>query len=183
MKIYKTHFMPKDSIYQLLGLAEKDIRMSYVGGAVDVYIPTNIFNSRKGEENKLYYYDVNSLYPTAMHSSDMPIGKPIAFTGDIRSVDPDAFGFFYCKITSPDYLEHPIINRKIKTKDGVRTVAGLGSWYGWIFSEEMDNAKRFGYTFEILQGYKYKKGNLFKKYVEKMYTLRLHHAKDTPMNC
>ena len=38
MITYKTHFMPKDTIYQLLGKAEQDIRESYTGGAVDVCI-------------------------------------------------------------------------------------------------------------------------------------------------
>lgn len=37
MKIYKTHYMPKDKIYQILGEVERAIRESYTGGAVDVY--------------------------------------------------------------------------------------------------------------------------------------------------
>jgi hypothetical protein len=41
MRIYKTHFMPENTIYQLLGKAEYNIRESYTGGAVDVYIPHN----------------------------------------------------------------------------------------------------------------------------------------------
>jgi hypothetical protein len=41
MKIYKIHYMPKDSIYQLLGNVGAAIRESYTGGAVDVYIPHN----------------------------------------------------------------------------------------------------------------------------------------------
>jgi hypothetical protein len=32
MRIYKTNFMPKDTIYQLLGRIEHDIRQSYTGG-------------------------------------------------------------------------------------------------------------------------------------------------------
>ena len=103
--------------------------------------------------------------------------------GRLQSLNPEAFGFFYCKIKTPNDLKYPVLQTHVKTKDGLRTMAALGQYEDILFSEEMDNAKRFGYTFEILQGYKYKKGNLFKKYVEKMYTLRLHHAKDTPMNC
>jgi len=60
----------------------------------------------------------------------MPVGKPIAFLGNIRKIEPDAYGFFYCKITSPEYLEHPILQRRIKTSNGKRTIAGLGSWQG-----------------------------------------------------
>jgi hypothetical protein len=32
-----------------------------------------------------------------MANSNIPVGKPIVFEGDIRKVDPEAFGFFYCK--------------------------------------------------------------------------------------
>jgi len=41
MRIYKTHYMPENSIYQLTGEVEQNIRQSYSGGAVDVYIPHN----------------------------------------------------------------------------------------------------------------------------------------------
>ena len=84
----------------------------------------------------------------------MPIGKPIAFEGNIRKIEPNAFGFFYCKITSPKYLENPILQRRIKTSAGwlkQRTIAALGTWWPsghrWIFSTEMVNAMKFGYNF------------------------------------
>ena len=119
-----------------------------------------------------------------MANTPMPVGKPIAFKGDITKIEPDAFGFFYCKINSPDYLEYPILQRSVKTSDGIRTVAGLGSWEGWIFSGEMYNAmkERFGYQFEILNGYTFEKGYIFKEYVDTMYNLRLSYTKEDPMN-
>lgn len=70
----------------------------------------------------------------------MPIGKPVFFDGDIRKYDSNAYGFFYCNITSPNNLKHPLIQRRINTSNGMRTIAGLGSWTGWICSLEMDNA-------------------------------------------
>lgn len=184
MRIYKTGFMPKDTIYQILGDVEEDIRQSYTGGAVDVYIPHNSQQSGFGTDNreKLFYYDINSLYPHVMSSLEMPTGKPVAFEGDILSVNPDAYGFFYCKITSPDYLPHPILQRRIKTKDGIRTIAGLGSWEGWIFSKELENAQRMGYQFEILKGYTFERKIIFKEYVDKMYQLRMEYPKSDPMN-
>jgi hypothetical protein len=186
MRIYKIHFMPENSIYQLLGNVEAAIRESYTGGAVDVYIPhnrmSNFFSKIKAKFIKLYYYDVNSLYPSVMANTPMPLGQPIYFKGDIRQVEPEAYGFFYCKITSPEYLEHPILQRRVKTVDGIRTIAGLGTWEGWINSAEMDNAIKYGYTFVILHGYQFETGDLFSGYVNRMYNLRLQYPKGTPMN-
>ena len=120
MRIFKANYMPKNTLFKILGKVEEDIKESYTGvpaGAVDVYIPTNAYSDNYGKTKyeTLFNYDKNSLYPTGMVLFDMPTGKPIAFEGDIRKVDPNAYGFFYCKITTPDYLEHPILQRRIKT--------------------------------------------------------------------
>jgi DNA polymerase type B, organellar and viral len=174
--IFRTHFLRKDEIPQLSGQIEKDIRSSYTGGAVDMYLP----RLPKGE--KMFCYDVNSLYPYVMKEFDMPTGKPIKFFGDIRKYEPDAFGFFYCKITTPDNLKHPILQTHVKINKGIRTVAPLGKWENMIFSREMDNAKKYGYKFEILWGYKFKPKNIFKSYVETLYDLRLKFPKSNPLN-
>nr|AQU12774.1 DNA polymerase [Thelephora ganbajun] len=176
MRIWKTFFMPKDTVFSISGQPEYNIRQSFTGGAVDVYIPHN-----SGNET-LYSYDVNALYPYVMLKNPMPTGKPIAFDGNIRKINQQAFGFFYCKITSPEYLEHPLLQRHIKTVNGLRTIAGLGSWTGWIFSEEMDNAVKYGYKFEIIKGYQFKKGYIFSDYVNKLYNLRLQYEKGDSMN-
>lgn len=186
MKIYRIHFMPENTIYQILNKPYWNIRESYTGGAVDVYIPHNrisgLFGKVKALFKQLFYYDVNSLYPSVMANHLMPIGKPIAFEGDIRKMEPNAYGFFYCKITSPTSLKHPLLQRRIKTNDGIRTIAGLGSWSGWVSSVEMDNAIKYGYTFEIIKGYQFETGNIFKEYVQRMYNLRLKYSKGDAMN-
>jgi hypothetical protein len=185
MRIYKTHYMPKNTIYQLVGIVEQAIRESYSGGAVDVYIPHNrtnsFFDKVKALFQRIFIYDVNALYPYVMANHPMPIGLPTYFEGDIRKIDPEAYGFFYCKISSP-YLQHPLIQRRIKTKNGYRTIAGLGSWYGWICSSELDNAMKYGYTFNIISGYQFKTGDIFSSYINKMYNLRLEYPKSHPMN-
>jgi DNA polymerase type B, organellar and viral len=131
----------------------------------------------------MYCYDVNALYPFIMTYTPLPVGKPIPFTGDIRAIEPNAFGYFYCEITTPAYLEHPILQRRIKTSQGIRTIAGLGSWTGWIFSSEMDVARtRFGYSFRIIKGYEFQEGDAFSSYMLKMYDLRMRYPKGDPMN-
>jgi len=175
--------MPENTIFQLLGNVYREISQSYTGGAVDVYIPHNrTENIFTRSFKKLYYYDVNALYPFVMASTPMPIGKPVAFIGDILQFEPNAFGFFYCEITSPNYLEHPILHRRIKTTTGIRTVAGLGTWKMWIYSEEMYNAMKHGYKFTVIHGYQFEKGNIFKDYVQTMYDMRLEFPKGHPMN-
>jgi hypothetical protein len=112
--------MNENSIPQLSGKIANDVRQAYTGGAVDMYIP----KPPKGV--KIYCYDVNSLYPFVMKEFDMPVGKPIFFDGDIRAIDPKAFGFFYCEIIAPDNIKHPIIQTHVKTKNGIRTIAPIG---------------------------------------------------------
>lgn len=174
--IFRSNFLKENTIPQLSGKIANEIRESYTGGAVDMYIP----KPPKGE--KVYCYDVNSLYPFVMKDNAMPIGKPVFFKGDIRVVDPDAFGFFYCKITSPDNLMHPILQTHVKTESGLRTIAALGQWEDLIFSAELDNAVKYGYKFEILWGYKFEKAYIFKDYVQNLYRLRQDYPKTNPLN-
>jgi DNA polymerase type B, organellar and viral len=125
---------------------------------------------------------VNSLYPSQMRNQLMPVGVPTYFKGDIRLIDPKAFGFFYCKIIAPDDILHPIIQTHVKTDNGIRTISPIGNWEDIIFSPEMDNAKNFCYKFEILWGYKFKHKNIFTSYVGVLYNLRLQYPKLHPLN-
>jgi len=158
--IFRTHFLVKDEdipknvydekgnvikpiyskIHMLSGKIADNIRLSYTGGAVDMYIPKGV---------NIHTYDVNSLYPFVMREFPYPISTPTYFEGDITKVKTNAFGFFYCKIIAPDFLKYPILQTHIKTKDGIRTISPLGTWEGMYFSEELYNAQNFGYKFEI----------------------------------
>jgi hypothetical protein len=62
-----------------------------------------------------------------MKEYDMPTGTPVQFYGDIRAIEPNAFGFFYCKIIAPDNLKHPILQTHVKVNNMSRTIAPLGS--------------------------------------------------------
>lgn len=187
MKIFKSQFMPKlpdgVKIYQISGQVEKEIRMAYTGGAVDVYIPHNRVGSFFSKIFKpLYYYDVNSLYPSVMANVPMPIGLVKTFEGDIRKVNPNASGVFYCNITSPMDIKHPILQQRIKTNDGIRTIAGVGTWTGWINSNEMDNAIRHKYQIEIIRGHEFDTAIIFREFVEELYAIRMQYEKGHPMN-
>nr|YP_009487321.1 hypothetical protein [Russula virescens]AWB36223.1 hypothetical protein [Russula virescens] len=165
--------MENENIPQLSGNIEKDIRQGYTGGSTDMFIPY-------GENIKCY--DVNSLYPSVMIDQDMPIGKPIKFSGDISKFEKDAFGFFKVKVNCPENIMHPILQIRYKSGSEIRTISPVGNWSMWIFSEEMYNALKYGYTFEILERYTFERGITFKNYVEFLYNLRLEYSKDNPLN-
>jgi hypothetical protein len=174
--IFRSQYLTDNSIHMISGDIANDIRQGYTGGACDMYIPRPI------ENKKIYGYDVNSLYPFVMANNKLPIGNPTYFSGDITKVDKDAFGFFYCNITSPDNLKNPILQTHIKTNEGLRTVAPLGKWCDMIFSEEMYNAMKFGYKFEIKWGYTFDSDLIFSKFVNELYKIRLDYPKSDPMN-
>lgn len=116
-----------------------DIKQSYTGGSVDMFIPTNQSNEF------VYGYDVNSLYPYEMMTKSFPTGNPIYFEGDIRKYDSKAFGFFFCRVITSNHLYHPIIQNHVKTKKGIRTISGLNSIKGFrimLFIEELYNAEK-----------------------------------------
>jgi DNA polymerase type B, organellar and viral len=61
-----------------------------------------------------------------MLNFDMPVGTPTYFEGDISKSDPNAFGFFNVEVTAPIDLNRPILQTRVKTKTGFRTIAPLG---------------------------------------------------------
>ena len=176
MGIFRSNFMKKENIPQLAGKIAKDTRSGYTGGAVDMYIP----KSKPGV--KLLSLDVNSLYPSQMESRLMPVGTPTYFQGDIRKIDPNAFGFFYCEIIAPNDIKHPILQTRVKINGTYKTIAPIGSWEDMLFSEELKNAMNYGYKIDVLWGYTFEAKNIFKEYVEFLYNLRLEYPKSDPMN-
>ena len=83
------------------GQVEDDIRMSYFGGNVDVYV---------NEINEGFLYDMNSQYPNAM-LNDKPVGNPVYSTD--KFLDKNIW-FVYGKVTAPseDVLRVPFIQNK-----------------------------------------------------------------------
>lgn len=174
--IFRTNFLRENTIPQLSGKVANDIRAGYTGGSCDVYIP------KSKPDVIIKCYDVNSLYPFVMKNSPMPIGNPTYFYGNIRKIDPKAFGFFFCKIIAPNDIKHPILQTHVKTSNGIRTIAPLGNWEDMLFSSEMDNAMKFGYKFNILWGYTFDKQFIFSDYVDFLYSFRLKYNKSDPLN-
>ena len=170
--IYRAKYLNDHKIPLITGQIFKDIREGYSGGATDVYKPFG---------NNIFRYDVNSLYPYIMKSMSMPVGNITFFDGDITKINKNAFGFFNVEIIAPDNLNHPILQTRVDTGNGLRTVAPLGKWKDMIFSEEMNNAIKYGYKFNILSGYLFEQANIFSEYIEDLYEIKKSHNKDEPM--
>jgi len=99
--------------------------------------------------------------------------------GDILKIKPDALGFFYVKVIAPVDLKEPIIQTHINNT----TMSPLGTWEMMIYSEEMHNAIKYGYKFEILRGYYFDSRDIiFKDYMTELYYLKLDYDKSHPMN-
>jgi hypothetical protein len=197
--IYRTNFMkdlkndPEGKLPIIIGKTYSDIKKSYTGGAVDVYLPYG--------EN-LYLYDINSLYPAVMRENPMPVGEPKYFEGNIlennilnlinyektsqdlkgennsfknkinyENINDRPFGFFEVEIETPNDILNPILQTKLKGR-GSRTIAPIGKWIGWYFSEELYNAEKYGYKFKVLRGYTFGKAYIFPDYVDCLYTIK-----------
>lgn len=145
--ILRSKFLDESThIAQLTGDIEEDIRKGFTGGAVDMYVPTI------PDGPVCYEWDVNSLFPSQFAVKALPVGNPVFFEGDISNCDSNdkPFGFFYAEVTAPKDIIHPLIQLRVMTEGGVRTVAPVGSFKTGVFSEELYNAEKYGYTYKII---------------------------------
>ena len=111
-----------------------------------------------------------------MKDNPIPVGTPSCFEGDITKTNPKAFGFFEVEVTAPN-INIPIL----QTKSGLITITPIGTWSGVYFSEEINNAKKYGYKFNIIRGYTFDKGYIFSEYITNLYNIKQNHTKDSPM--
>ena len=137
-------------------------------------------------------YDKISLYPSSMVKL-IPFGNHIYFDGDLYSIrdlifdcnindiNKRPYGFFNVEVVAPDNLDYPILQTKFLTKDGLRTVAPLGSWKGVYSSTEIYNAiDNFGYKFKINSGVLFPRTVLFEDFINHFYEMKANSTKDNP---
>lgn len=138
---------------------------------------------KSGGKN-LFTYDVNSLYPFVMLTNKVPTGEIKFFEGDITLIKSwsEICGFLRVEITAPENLKHPIIQTKLRVGvAGLRTVAPLGTWTDWLFSEEIKNAMDHGYKFKVLSAYTFDSSIIFEEYIKDLYEIKSKASKDDPM--
>lgn len=120
------------------------------------------------------------MYPFVKKKFPMPVGTPYYFEGNILDIDKYAFGFFNVKVILPKDIKNQILQYKINTGKGFSTVCPLGNWTGMYFSEEIINAKRYGYRFEVINGYLFKKRYILNGYVDDLNKIKLNSDKNSP---
>lgn len=170
------------------------IKKAYTGGPVDVFIPHG-FN--------VYHYDVNSLYPFVMQKYPMPVGDLTYFVsvrrggGNInflslftnnkksQSLKNRPNGFFEVEVEtpSPQKLNIPVLQTRIGTPYGIKTLCPLGKWRGVYSSVELYNAMdNFGYKFKVIRGYIYKEeAFVYDQYINYFSNIKINTPKSDPM--
>ena len=158
LKIFRTNYLETD-IPILTFYNDKFIRKSYYGGATDYY---------KAYGENLYYYDINSLYPYAM-CNPMPY-KIIKKYNNMDNVKlDDFFGFCLTEIQCPENIDKPMLPLRYKGK----TIFPKGKGVGTYFSEELKAVLPLGYKIKLLEGIEYSKIDLFTKYVNTFYKIKM----------
>jgi hypothetical protein len=176
MKIFRTNYL--DQARDQINLTSKEmydmIKPAYMGGACDVYKPTN------PDGSTISYYDINSLYPSMMAMNKLPTGKYyIIKDNDINIFDPkfDA-SFIKAHVDCPHNIKVPLLQQIV---DG-KTIAGAGSWNGTFYVAELREAVKLGYTIKPSEAIVFEARNVFDKFINEIYNMRLTFPKENPMN-
>lgn len=169
--IYRRHYLPINKVPVTTGKVFDFIKDSYTGGSTDMFLP---------EGKNLYCYDVNSLYPFIMRNNLFPIGKINEFEGDINILK-DIYWIGDVDITTKSDLQHPYLQIHYKMNGSYRTISPNGSFSMKIHKPEYLNSVK-DYKITIKNGYFFKEDNIFKKFVDNLYALRMNYPKGDPMN-
>ena len=209
LKIYRSKFMPIEEVLdpntgeavidketgkpKIIGSINNigtdlynELKSSYFGGHVDMYIPSGPIADINGfakPENKaivahnnksVKLYDINSLYPSVMKDFKYPNKLYAKFIGDIRYISEfkglyrNMLGIYRVRVTAPDDIRHPIL----PYRDKYNVIYPVGTWEGMYCSEELKNAEKYGYSFEILNGYLFTSADLFSSYISTLYQFK-----------
>lgn len=163
MKVFRTmltHDIPVPFDPEL----KKLLREGYKGGRVEVF--------QAGHYKDVTVYDVNSLYPYAMLTTDVPISDRGAWVDTFHADMPGCYRMAF--------------NQKNTSIPPVLMVQGLGAYSGagTYYAPEISLLMEVDPTAEILitQGYTFQDyEKLFQDYVNKLYALRLTD-KDGPVS-
>nr|YP_009693758.1 hypothetical protein [Inonotus obliquus]BBN21284.1 hypothetical protein [Inonotus obliquus] len=192
MRVFRTNYL-QDKIIPIMPADIYNVLVkSYFGGHVDLYVPESnskftvneikdkIKSQNTADLELVNSYDINALYPSVMKDNLYPTDLIGHFKGDITLMDEYQvkFGIYKVKVNVPIDIKHPILPIHQEGK----AIYPTGNWIGWYTSVEIENAMKFGYKFEVLEGFIFDTEDLFSKFVTDLYNIRLKYPKTHPMN-
>ena len=193
-RIFRSNYLKDNTLPLIDKKLYDDLVKAYFGGHVDLYIPKGpiypedkkltvnqirkLINEKGIDLTKtllktIKHYDVNSLFPSAMKDFKYPTDILGKFIGDLRYISEfshyfnDNLGIYKVKVTAPD-IKNPLLPMKVNNQ----LLYPYGTWTGWYFSEEIKNAEKYGYSFEILGGYVFDSTDLFSNYINDLYKIK-----------
>nr|YP_010977216.1 hypothetical protein UYH48_mgp01 [Daedaleopsis confragosa]WNZ34421.1 hypothetical protein [Daedaleopsis confragosa] len=169
--IYTRNYLSEYKIPLTKGPVFYFIKESYTGGSTDMYIPYG---------SNIYCIDVNSLYPSVMKNNSYPVGVINEFAGDITILN-DIYWIGDATVSTKRDLIHPYLQIHQVIKSGYRTISPNGNFNMKIHSPEYLNAIK-DYNIIIKNGYFFNKENIFEKFVDDLYALRINYPKGDTMN-
>ena len=115
MKMYRTYFMPENSLARLSAMECREIGEAMHGGRTDARCLLKEYTAEELAEGKYAcYQDVQSLYPTVQFYDPLPVGHPkksywLEDSQPTLQQVKEVFGFVCCDIRPTRYLHHPVL--------------------------------------------------------------------------
>lgn len=160
-----------------------EIFESYIGGRTEVFGRGSLWQlMRKYNVEKLYYVDINSLYPSVMRDFVYP--NPNTRRVVQRNTTEYINRYHGCSlvdVVSPRKLRVPFL--PFRSKDKI--LFSLGSFTGWYTHVELREAIKLGYTITTVKKtyYYLETFEPFKDYINDLYNLRQQYKKEGNAIC
>jgi hypothetical protein len=160
LEVFRSKFLKGNKVIRLLSNRHFNfIKRSYHGSIVSVFKPY-------GE--KLFGYDINSLYPYCM-LLPMPTGSPRPYDCS-KGLEGLEIGFVEAEVTCPKDLKIPVLPLKVNINGTDKLIYPTGTFSGVFYSAELKYAKELGYEIKLIKGLSFEKSNnLFHSYVNYFY--------------
>lgn len=156
MKVFKTIGITQPISIPWCPLQRAFFRQGYTGGRVEVF--------QYGEFDDVSVYDINSLYPYAMLTTDVPLSDR---TAPMFELVPGSVGVVEIEWSQSNRDIIPIL-----TQNGVGSYEGTGTY----FTQELHTLKALDPEAKIIikSGYRFLDiGKVFQDYVNRLYAVRL----------
>lgn len=159
MKVFRTIGITEPILIPWEPRLKELLRAAYTGGRVECFRP--------GVYPSVNVYDINSLYPYAMLTTEVPISDRGFWVDSGYEICPGDCGAFYVRFEQSRKDIPPVL-----CKGGEGVYSGEGHYFAneLIFLKEIDPKA----TIYVIEGYAFfDKAKVFGPFVERLYNLRL----------